>query len=249
MNDQVVEQGSPSASLGADVARGAEELLTILVVEDDPSVAEVLTTALGARGHTVIVTRTGEAALRAAASSEPDIVLLDLGLPDMDGVEVCRSIRERSGVPLIVVTADGDEQRKVQTLDLGADDYVTKPFSMPELMARIRVARRNRTSRHDNDGVITAGEITIDVDARTVLVGGERVHLTQKEYRLAILLADRADRVVTHETIMADLWPDNGGTAESLRVHVTNLRRKLGPAAKVEIATETGVGYRLVLMG
>ena len=242
----MVEQGSPSASRDADAAHGTEELLTILVVEDDPSVAEVLTTALGARGHTVIVTRSGEAALRAVSGSEPDVVLLDLGLPDMDGVDVCRSVRERSGVPLIVVTADGDEHRKVQTLDLGADDYVTKPFSMPELMARIRVARRNRTSRPESDGQISAGEVTIDLDARTVQVDGERVHLTQKEYRLAILLVERADRVVTHDTIMADLWPSGGGTTESLRVHVTNLRRKLGPAAKLEIATETGVGYRLV---
>lgn len=246
MNDQAVEQGSSSASLDADDPRDAEELLTILVVEDDPSVAEVLTTALGARGHTVIVTRTGEAALRAVSGSEPDIVLLDLGLPDMDGVDVCRSIREHSGVPLIVLTADGDEHRKVQTLDLGADDYVTKPFSMPELMARIRVARRNRTSSHERDGLLAAGDVTIDVDARTVQVGDERVHLTQKEYRLAILLVERTDRVLTHETIMADLWPTGGGTTESLRVHVTNLRRKLGPAAKLEIATETGIGYRLV---
>lgn len=246
MNDQAEEHGSSSASRDADAAQEIEELLTILVVEDDPSVAEVLTTALGARGHTVIVTRSGKAALRAAAGSEPDIVLLDLGLPDMDGVDVCRVIRERSNVPLIVVSADGDEHRKVLTLDLGADDYVTKPFSMPELMARIRVARRNRTRRPERNGTISAGDVTIDLEARTVQVGSDRVHLTQKEYRLAILLVGRADMVVTHETIMADMWPNGDGTAESLRVHVTNLRRKLGPAAKVEIATETGIGYRLV---
>ncbi len=225
-----------------------EEPTTVLLVEDDPSVAELLTTALGARDHTVIVTRTGAAALEAMRTAPPGLVILDLGLPDIDGVDVCREFRRTSDVPIVVLSADGDEDRKVAALDLGADDYVTKPFSTPELMARLRVARRNRGQRSAGSGPaeLSAGSVRIDTDGRSVEVGGERVHLTQKEYRLASLLVGRAGRVLTHSTIMDDLWPDGGGSAESLRVHVTNLRRKLGSDSGVEIATETGVGYRLV---
>ena len=227
----------------------AEAPTTVLVVEDDPSVAELLTTALGARHHTVVVTRTGAAALDAASANEPGVVILDLGLPDMDGLEVCARLRETSGVPIVVLSADGDEERKVAALDLGADDYVTKPFSTPELMARLRVARRNRPRGADAQAPrnLSAGRVLIDTDAHAVTVAGERVHLTQKEYRLAILLVSRAGRVLTHASIMKELWPAGGGSAESLRVHVTNLRRKLGTASGVEIATETGVGYRLLV--
>ena len=251
MTTPEVERGSPSPFPAGS---------TVLVVEDDPSVAELLTTALGSRGYTVIVTRTGEAALRAMAGARPDLVLLDLGLPDMDGLDVCRKIRHSSTVPVIVLTADGDTERKVQALDLGADDYVTKPFSTPELMARLRVAERHHRARGPQRGTggstaPTDGDSTefdvahlhIDVDAYAVSIDGADVRLTQKEFRLLELLARRAGRLVSHRLILDSVWDSDGGTVESLRVHVTNLRRKLGSDAGVELRTEPGVGYRLVV--
>ena len=218
----------------------------MLVVEDDPSVAEVLTTALGARNHTVIVTRTGEAAVRAITAAEPDAVLLDLGLPDIDGIEVCRRIRQRSDVPIIVVTADGDEERMVLAFDLGADDYVTKPFSMPELLARLRAALRTRRPVVGAQPTHAVGKLLLDTDAHLVTVDDVRVHLTQKEFALLAALARRPNSLLTHDSIFAAVWPSGGGSTESLRVHLTNLRRKLGLDAGVEITTEPGVGYRLV---
>jgi two-component system KDP operon response regulator KdpE len=250
MIDQAEARASSSRSQGADGGAQDDQPITVLVVEDDPSVAEVLTTALGARDHTVIVTRTGQAAVRAVAASEPDAVLLDLGLPDIDGIEVCRRIRSRSSVPLIVVTADGDEDRMVSALDLGANDYVTKPFSMPELMARLRAALRNRRPTSDLDEGLSLrqlGGLTIDIEAHLVTVNDARVHLTQKEFALLAALARRPNSLLTHPAIMDAVWPSGGGTTESLRVHVTNLRRKLGPDGGVEVQTEPGVGYRLVV--
>jgi two-component system, OmpR family, KDP operon response regulator KdpE len=229
------------------------------VIEDDPSVAELLTTALGARDHTVVVTRSGEAGLRAIRSVEPDVVLLDLGLPDMDGLEVCAAIRERSAVPILVLTADGDTDRKVRAFGLGADDYVTKPFATPELMARIEVAERHHRAAMAANGSpapgapgpapaepVEVGDLTVDPEAQLVSVAGLPLHLTHTEYRLIALLARRPGGLVTHEVILEELWPSGGGTLESLRVHVRNLRRKMPDDAGAEVRTEPGIGYRLV---
>ena len=250
MIDQAEAQGSSSPSRRGDGTTPGSGPDTVLVIEDDPSVAEVLTTALGARDHTVIVTRTGEAALRAIVAAQPDAVLLDLGLPDMDGLEVCRRIRQRSTLPVIVLTADGDEARKVEALDLGADDYVTKPFSMPELMAGLRAAQRHRQAPADDFAVrapLDLGDMVIDTDAHLVTVAGQRVHLTQKEFALLAAMARRPNSLLTHQAIMDAVWPSGGGTTESLRVHVTNLRRKVADSSGVEVQTEPGVGYRLVV--
>ncbi len=252
MTDLVEGRGSPSPSRSSSGRSGGPAPGTVLVVEDDPSVAEVLTTALGARDQTVIVTRTGATALRAVATARPDAVILDLGLPDMDGLDVCRRIRERSTVPVIVLTADGDEERKVEALDLGADDYVTKPFSMPELMARLRVAERHRRRSTEDAPApdrLELGGLVVDPEAHLVTVDGTAVHLTQKEYALLVVLARRPSSLITHGAIIDAVWPTGGGTTESLRVHVTNLRRKLGTGAGVEVVTEPGVGYRLSLAG
>ncbi|MFZ4518549.1 MAG: response regulator transcription factor [Microthrixaceae bacterium] len=242
----------------------ATEPLTVLVVEDDPSVAEVLTTALGARGYTVVVTRTGTAAVRAAAAGGVDLVLLDLGLPDMDGLEVCRRLRAGHGpLPVLVLTADGDEARKVAALDLGADDYVTKPFSMPELMARLRVAERHlratgRTGPDDGGtgggggAVSTAGPLQLDRSGHTVHLDGRPVLLTRKEFRLLDLLVREPGALVEHARLVEHVWEGGAGSNGSLRVHAANLRRKLAEAAAggdpgVEVRSEPGTGYRLVI--
>jgi two-component system KDP operon response regulator KdpE len=238
----------PSAAPGSGSPSPSPDAGTVLIVEDDPSMAEILTTALGARGYTVVVTRSADAAIRVVTDRPPDVVLLDLGLPDMDGLEVCRRVRQYSQLPVIVLTADGDEARKVTALDLGADDYVTKPFSTPELMARVRVALR-RTSQPSPAAVSTTvlevGGLRIDSDVYEVTLRGEPLRLTHKEFLLLRLLVERVGSLVPRDHILAEVWGD-GGSPESLRVHVTNLRRKLGDHGGVEIRTEPGLGYRLV---
>jgi len=249
MSDQVAARGSSSSSRADEVDHHrTADLVTVLVVEDDPSVAEVLTTALRARGHQVVVARTGESAIRAISASGPGAVLLDLGLPDMDGVDVCRRIRDRSSLPILVVTADGDEDRMVLTLEMGADDYVTKPFSTPELMARLRAALRTRLMAGGAApaSVRRLGGLVIDTDLRIVSLDEEVVHLTQKEFALLASMARRPNSLVTRAAIMDAVWPAGDGTSASLRVHLANLRRKLGSDAGVEIRTEPGIGYRLV---
>jgi two-component system KDP operon response regulator KdpE len=224
---------------------------SLLVVEDDRSLAAVVSTALDARGYRVTVARTGRAALELASLEEPDLVLLDLGLPDIDGIEVCRELRRWYRHPILVLSADGAEDRKIGALDEGADDYVTKPFSMPELFARVRVALRHRAAMAAvvDATVIDVGSLQIDTGAYTVTVDHEPVDLTPKEFALLVLLARNPSRVITHNTCFEHVWRDpEHATNEALRVHVAQLRKKLGDGPHTpRVVTEPGVGYRLVM--
>jgi len=220
----------------------------VLVVEDEPAMATVITEAFVARGYEVRTVGSGAAAVASAADAPPDVVVLDLGLPDMDGLEVCRRVRSWSEVPIIVLTADGAEDRKIAALDLGADDYVTKPFSMRELLARVRVALRHRSQRGPDETVLTVGDVVIDVAHHTVTVGGAAVELTPTQFELLALLARHPGRVLTHGLILGEVWgPEGAGHVEYLRVYARALRQKLGEdPARPRLITEPGVGYRLV---
>ena len=221
----------------------------VLVVDDEPQIRRSLRVALRANGYDVLEAADGEAALDAAAVSPPELVILDLGLPDMDGVDVCQRLREWSRVPVIVLSALGDDEAKVRALDLGADDYVTKPFSMTELLARMRVALRHAALMAGSpDRVIRARDVEIDLARRLVFRAGAEVHLTPTEYAILKYLAEHAGRVVTHgqllRAVMGTGYEDAIG---SLRVFIANLRKKLeaDPSRPVLIVTEPGVGYRL----
>ena len=225
--------------------------VSVLVVDDEPGLTEIMSTALRARSYTVTIAPNGERALASAAVAPPNLVVLDLGLPDLDGIEVCRNLRRWFANPIIVLSADGAESRKVDALDAGADDYVTKPFSMPELLARIRVALRHRrlVASVVNASVLRIGDLVVDTGARTVVVDGQPLELTRKEFALLALLARNLGKVLIHQSILSHVWDGpQRGTSESLRVHVTNLRRKLGTGPdRPQILTEPGVGYRLVV--
>jgi two-component system KDP operon response regulator KdpE len=219
----------------------------ILVVDDEPAIVRMLGVALGARGFDVAEARTGRSAIEQVAARQPDAVILDLGLPDIDGLDVLARIRAWSSVPIVVLTAEGADDRKVRALDDGADDYVTKPFSMPELLARVRVALRHRRTTEDV-AVIDVGQLQVDIARHAVTVAGTRVDLTPKEFAFLALLARNAGRVLTHRTILQAVWgPDYGRETQYLRVYASQLRRKLADAgAPPMLATEPGVGYRLV---
>jgi two-component system, OmpR family, KDP operon response regulator KdpE len=221
----------------------------VLVVEDDRPMARVIGAALRARGYTVEVAASGGAALEAAEREAPAVILLDLGLPDIDGLDICRRIRTWSSVPIIVLTADGADERKVRALDDGADDYVTKPFSMPELLARIRVALRHRKAAGVVDRtVLDVGDLQIDVAQHRVTLAGREVDLRPKEFSLLVLLARHAGRVLTHRAILAEVWgPNAERDTQNLRVHAAMLRKKIeDDPARPRLVTEPGVGYRLV---
>jgi two-component system KDP operon response regulator KdpE len=225
----------------------ADEL--VLVVEDTAAIARALRAALQARGYRVSVALSGAAGLDAAATEDPAVVILDLGLPDIDGVEVCRRIRTWSDVPIIVLTADDTEHRKVEALDDGADDYVTKPFSTPELLARLRVAlRRRRGDAEVDDPVLHVGDVVVDVPHHTVSVGDAEVDLTPKEFAFLALLARYPGRVLTHRAILQAVWgPEYGSETQYLRVYASQIRKKLrDDPASPRLVTEPGVGYRLV---
>jgi two-component system, OmpR family, response regulator RegX3 len=213
----------------------------LLVVEDDAAIAEPLVTGLEREGFTVTRVATGQAALDADGA---DLVLLDLGLPDLDGYEVCRRLRAESDMPIIVITARGSEVDRVVGLELGADDYVVKPFGFRELVARIRaVARRTASPRRD-DGLVEVGPIAIDPRTRKVTVAGDEVSLTRKEHDLLAFLADDPGGVRTRDDILRAVWDEHWyGPTKTLDVHVASLRRKLGDPSLIE--TVRGVGFRL----
>lgn len=226
----------------------SEESARLLVVEDEPQMRRLLNVSLSSRGYQMQMAATGEEALNLLSANRYDALLLDLGLPDMDGVELCRELRDWSAIPIIVVSAREDERSKVAALDLGADDYVTKPFGIDELLARIRVCLRRQLPA---DGpVLVFGEITLDLSRRTVLRAGEAIHLTPTEYELFRVLARYAGRVVTHRQLLREA---RGAEYESdtplLRVHMVGLRQKLAvsPSLAGYIATEPGIGYRLLV--
>ncbi|HEX6288701.1 MAG TPA: response regulator, partial [Herpetosiphonaceae bacterium] len=222
----------------------------VLIIEDEVQMRRLLHTTLHGRGYQVETAATATRGLDLAATWHPDVIILDLGLPDRDGIEVCRRIREWSRVPIVVVSARDAEADKVLALDLGADDYLTKPFGMNELFARIRVALRHTLPPHTRDPIVRFGDVTIDVQRRQVLRAGQELHLTPTEYDLLRLFVINADRVLTQRHILREVWgPGYEDDAQTLRVFIAQLRRKIepNPTQPTYIRTEVGVGYRFHL--
>jgi two-component system KDP operon response regulator KdpE len=219
----------------------------VLVVDDEPAILATLAPQLRARGYEVLTATSGHAAIDAIDRHRPDLVVLDLGLPDLEGVEVCRRIREGRSTPILVLSARGAEPDKVAALDAGADDYVTKPFSTEELLARVRAALRRSEAGTTSAGPITRRDITIDLDRRRVVRDRDELRLTPKEFELLVFLAQRPGRVLTHRTILRAIWGPNAvDQPEYVRVLVASLRKKLerDPASPEYILTEPWVGYR-----
>jgi two-component system KDP operon response regulator KdpE len=222
----------------------------ILVVDDEPQLRSLLRTALAAAGFRVIEAGTGQRALIEAASHKPDAVILDLGLPDLDGHEVVQRIRAWSALPIVVLSARTDEAQKIRALDAGADDYVTKPFSVPELLARLRAALRRATIGPDGGGPLRMGDVTVDLARRTAAKRGAPLHLTPIEYRLLATLAKHAGTVATQRELLREVWgPDHVDQPHYLRVYMRQLRAKIeaDPTQPVHLLTEIGVGYRLIV--
>jgi len=224
--------------------------IVILAVDDEAPIRRFLRAGLEGQGYTLIEAASGEEAVTQAAMRVPDLMLLDLGLPDTDGFEVVRRVREWSSMPIVVISARGQEGDKIRALDAGADDYVTKPFAMGELLARIRVALRHRArgASPAEDGVIDVGDLKLDLARRRVTVRGVEVRLTPIEYRLLATLARHAGRVLTHELLLREVWgPAHTTQHHYLRVYMAQLRAKLerDPARPELLLTEPGVGYRL----
>ncbi len=221
--------------------------IQILIIEDEQSIGNVLASVLNSHGYRPISCRTGREGLTMAASHCPSVILLDLGLPDMDGNEVIRALREWSAIPVIVISARTQEKDKIDALDYGADDYITKPFSTGELLARIRTALRH-TLPVSSTKSFKVGDLMIDFENHQVKVGQEMVHLTQIEYKIVVLLAKNAGRVMTYDQLIKEIWgPYAGSNNRILRVNMVNIRRKLekNPAEPQYIFTESGVGYRM----
>jgi two-component system KDP operon response regulator KdpE len=220
----------------------------VLVVDDEPQIVRFLRTSLTVNGYEVIDAATGEEALRRAAADAPDAIVLDLGLPDIDGKEVIRLLREGSSVPIIVLSARSREAEKIAALDLGADDYVDKPFGIGELMARLRAALRHRLQQRGETAVYQGGGLAVDLVRRTVKRADETIHLTPKEYELLRVLVQHAGKVVTHRQLLQAVWgPAHVQDLAYLRVFIGQIRRKIETDADQPsvILTEPGVGYRL----
>jgi two-component system KDP operon response regulator KdpE len=221
----------------------------VLVVDDEPNIVSSVRALLTSSGYEVTTAMSGRGALESIEREPPDVIVLDLGLPDLHGVDVCRIVREDRDVPIVVLSARGAESDKVRALDAGADDYVTKPFGSAELLARIRVALRRVTSAVPATGQLTRGDLTIDRDRHRVLRGDVEIRLTPKEFDLLTFLAKHPDRVLTHRTILKALWgPHAVDQPEHLRVLVGSLRKKIepNPSRPSYIVTEPWVGYRFV---
>ncbi|HET8625212.1 MAG TPA: response regulator [Gemmatimonadales bacterium] len=222
----------------------------VLVVEDEPQMRRFLQTSLEANGYRYVEAPTAREALAHTAGHNPDVILLDLGLPDADGLDVTRRLREWTQVPVIVISARGREDDKVAALDAGADDYLTKPFGVGELLARVRVALRHArlAAAGTPEPVVRTGSLTVDFERRLVLVDGAEVHLTPTEYKLLAYLARHAGKVITHRQLLREVWGlHSTDQTHYLRVYMTQLRHKLerDPARPVLLLTEPGVGYRL----
>lgn len=221
----------------------------VLLIEDDPQIRRFLRASLDASAYRLVEAGTGQEGLALAASRAPDVVLLDLGLPDIDGLVVTRRLREWTEVPIVVLSARGQDADKVAALDAGADDYLTKPFSLPELLARLRVVlRRVARERAPAAPVFVAGDLRVDLAAHTVARAGDEIHLTPTEFRILALLARHAGRVVTHRQILQEVWGKAfAQRTHYLRVQMHGLRHKLEPepARPRYLLTEPGVGYRL----
>jgi len=224
---------------------------TILIVEDEPPLQKFLRLTLATQQYNVLEAIRGEDGLKLAATSKPDVVIIDLGLPDMDGEQVTRRIREWSAVPIIIISARGKEQDKVAALDAGADDYLTKPFSVGELLARLRVAFRHASAANPQTGepIFQVGGLRVDLSRREVTVDGKSIHLTPNEFRLMSVLVKNAGKVLTHRQLLREVWgPESNEETHYLRVYMNQLRQKLetDSARPQYILTESGVGYRLI---
>jgi len=223
-------------------------LARVLVVDDEPQIRRFLRTSLDAHGYEVVEAEDGQSAIKRTTVEKPDVLVLDLGLPDMEGLDVIKRVREWSDVPIIVLTARNREADKIEALDRGADDYLTKPFGMGELMARIRAALRHRVQAKGAQPVFKLGTIVVDLVKRLVTRDGEEVKLSPREYDLLRVLVQNAGRVVTHQQILKEVWgPAHVEDTQYLRVYVGQLRQKLEPDPDQPryLMTEPGVGYRL----
>jgi two-component system KDP operon response regulator KdpE len=222
----------------------------LLLIEDELPILRFLRASLGEEGYRLVEAQSGEKALKLAVQQPPDLVILDLGLPDIDGQDVLRRLREWLHAPIIILSARDQEQQKVQALDNGADDYLTKPFSTEELLARLRVALRH-AARHDGESesaVFTCGDLRLDFGLRRVFVKDKEIHLTPIEYKLLAVLVHNAGKVLTHRFLLKEVWgPGDVHETHYLRVFMANLRRKIeaDPAQPQYLLTEQGVGYRL----
>jgi len=224
-------------------------MTTILVVEDEPDIRQFLRSSLGAEGYKVVESGTGERGTIDAGTHKPDLAIVDLGLPDFDGVEVIRRIRAWSPMPIIVLSARALEQAKVQALDAGADDYVTKPFGVGELLARVRVALRHTARSAAGKPLLGMGKVSVDLEKHLVRREGAEVHLTALEFRLLTCLAQHLGMVVTHRQLLREVWgPSHVEQTHYLRIYMKQLRDKLevDPVRPRYLVTETGVGYRLL---
>jgi len=222
---------------------------SILVVDDEPQIRRALRTSLEAHGYAVQTAGTGEEAVVAAAEASPDLVFLDLGLPDLDGTDVIRRMRAFSRVPVIVLSVRDQQADKVAALDAGADDYVTKPFGMEEVLARLRAQLRRTHGEETGPSVVLFGELEVDLAKRLVILAGEIVHLTKTEYALLEAFVANPGKLLTHQWLLRKVWGRGyGGESHYLRVYVRALRRKLGDQASAPalILTEPGVGYRWI---
>ena len=224
----------------------------ILVVEDDRPIRNFITASLAAQGFNYIETDKGNEAIALSMSYNPDLIILDLGLPDIDGIEVIAKIREWSKIPIIIVSARENERQKIEALDKGADDYLTKPFGIGELLARIRVSLRHKTTNqteNENKDTFKVKDLIVDFNKRKVMINNEQIHLTPIEYKIMALLCKYPGKVLTHNFIIHEIWGSAmGNETQSLRVFMASLRRKIekNPAQPEYIYTEVGVGYRLI---
>jgi two-component system KDP operon response regulator KdpE len=221
----------------------------VLVVDDDPQMLRAITNALGARGYEVLSAVSGESALRVAAEAELDLVLLDLGLPGIGGHEVIHRLRAWSELPVIVISVRESQEEKVAALDAGADDFVTKPFGMKELLARMRAVRRRSTHDGELDVVLSFGPLEVDLVKKLVMLDGDAIHLTPTEYRLLEVMATNPGKLLTHTWLLRRVWgPGYGTESNYLRLYVRQLRQKLRdtPSAPKWITTEPGLGYRWI---
>lgn len=227
--------------------------ISILVIEDEKSISDFITRTLKSNDYRVMSEQTGKSGLASITSNLPDLVLLDLGLPDMDGIEIIRETREWSSLPIIVISARTQEKEKVEALDAGADDYITKPFGTSELLARIRTAIRHNNKINANVDLLSrpyrAKELMVDFDRRLITLAGESIHLTRVEYKIVSLLAQNSGRVFTYDALINQIWgPYADDNNRILRVNMANIRRKIekNPAEPEYIFTELGVGYRML---
>ena len=227
--------------------------ISVLVIEDEKSICDFISRTLELNGYKVSTAATGREGMAMITSGLPDMVLLDLGLPDMDGYEIIKQTRNWSSMPIIVISARTQEKEKVEALDLGADDYITKPFGTSELMARIRTAMRHSNKINTDSHLVSrpykAKEMVVDFDKRLITIAGEEVHLTRVEYKIVSILAKNSGKVITYDSLINQIWgPYAGDNNRILRVNMANIRRKIekNPGEPEYIFTELGVGYRMV---